>query len=209
MATLLDLQNRIASDLTRPDLTSQIEGVVNDAIKLYERSRFWFNITRTKTFQTVAGQAAYTAADMAEIPRIIRIDDLFLSQPGSIYPLDREEPGDFECISGGMAGGGRPTTFTYVDEQILLWPVPTAVYTLRLHMHYKLAPLVEPADSNAWCNDAEELIRTHAKLLLYTDVLEDPDGMQRMQVKIQPLKDRLDYETSARTATGRIQGTNF
>ena len=76
-------------------------------------------------------------------------------------------------------------------------------------MHYKFPMLTAPTDTNPWCTDAKELIRTHAKLLLYTDVLEDPDSMQRMQAKIQPLKDELDYETSARTATGQIRGTDF
>jgi hypothetical protein len=40
-------------------------------------------------------------------------------------------------------------------------------------------------------------------------VIEDPDGIARMQSKIQAIKDGLDYETSARTATGRIRGTDF
>lgn len=209
MTTLLDLQNRIAADLTRPDLTSQIANAVSDAIKLYERSRFWFNVTRLKTFSTVINQPIYTAADMAEIPLIVRVDHLFLYMPGTIYELDRYEPASFEYLTGGNTGPGKPSAFTYVDQTLQLWPTPAAVYTLRPHMHYKLAPLVSPTDTNSWCTDAEELIRTHAKLILYTDVLEDPEGMQRMQAKIQTLKDRLDYETSARTATGQIQGTDF
>lgn len=209
MTTLLDLQNRIAADLTRPDLTSQIANAVSDAIKLYERSRFWFNVTRLKTFSTVINQPIYTAADMAEIPLIVRVDHLFLYMPGTIYELDRYEPASFEYLTGGNTGPGKPSAFTYVDQTLQLWPTPAAVYTLRPHMHYKLAPLVNPTDTNSWCTDAEEMIRTHAKLILYTDVLEDPEGMQRMQAKIQTLKDRLDYETSARTATGRIQGTDF
>lgn len=211
MTTLADLQARIATDLTRPDLTSQIANAVSDAIKLYERSRFWFNVTRQFTFNTVINQAVYTASDMAQIPLIIRIENLFLYTvaPSTIYELDRYEPADFEYLTGSNTGPGKPTAFTYVDQTIQLWPTPSQVYSLRPHMHYKFAPLVNPTDTNSWCTDAEELIRTHAKLILYTDVLEDPDGMQRMQAKIQPLKDRLDYETSARTATGRIRGTDF
>ncbi|UZE51909.1 hypothetical protein ONR75_15875 [Rhodopseudomonas sp. P2A-2r] len=209
MTTLLDLQTAIATDLTRPDLTSQIASAVKDAIRFYERKRFWFNVTRSKTFVTVPGQSTYTAADMAEIPNIVRVEKLFLYQPGTIFALDREEPDDFEWLVGGSTGPGKPTVFTYVDQAIQLWPVPNAVFTMRPHMHYKFAPLALPTDTNAWCTDAEELIRTHAKLLLYTDLLEDPDGAGRMQSKIQALKDALDYETSARTATGQIRGTDF
>jgi hypothetical protein len=206
--TLLDLKNRIASDLTRDDLTSQIASVVSDSIKFYARERFWFNQTRTLTFNTVIGRQAYGAADLATIPNIIRIDALFLPQNQSIYPLDRYEPDDFEVISGGMLGGGKPTAYTFIDNTILLWPNPTAVYTMRLHAFYKL-PDAADGDTNAWTDDAEELVRSHAKMLLYMDVLEDDQNAQRMATKIPVLLDGLRSETSNRMATGRIKGTEF
>jgi hypothetical protein len=210
MATFKDLQNNIAEDLTRDDLTSQIKRAVGDAVKHYETSRFYFNTTRSKTFSTVAGQDTYGAADLAEIPNIIRIDKLFLRDSVSIYPLDRYEPDEFEFIAGNpLVSSGRPTIFTYVDSSVIVWPVPLSVYTLRPHMHFRLPALSQDTDSNAWCNDAEQLIRAHAKLLLYTNLIEDTEGMQRMQLQIPALKALLDYETSARSATGRICGTDF
>jgi hypothetical protein len=210
MTTLADIEARIASDLTRSDLTSQIANAVSDAIDFYQRSRFWFNVSRLQTFSTVPGQQAYTASDLAIIPAIIRVDALFILQSGTTttYPLDRFEPADFEVISITM-GGGKPTAFTCIDQQILLWPVPNDTYTMRPHCHYKLPVLVNPTDTNAWVTDAEELIRSHAKLLLYTDVLDDEEGMQRMQAKIPALVDALRYETSARCSNGQIQGTEF
>ncbi len=210
MTTLADIQARVASDLTRSDLTSQIANAVSDAINHYQRYRFWFNVTRLQTFTTNPGQQTYTAADLSVIPNIIRVDALFIFQGGSTttYPLDRYEPADFEVIAATL-GGGKPTAFTYVDQQILLWPTPGAAYTLRLHAHYKLAPLVNPTDTNSWVTDAEELIRSHAKLLLYTDVLDDEEGMQRMQAKIPALVDALKYETSARRSNGQIEGTEW
>lgn len=111
--------------------------------------------------------------------------------------------------AGQQHGPGKPNVFTYIDGQIMLWPIPIAVYTIRPHMHYSLATLSADTDSNAWTNDAEQLIRAHAKLLLYTNVIEDTDGMQRMQLQIPAYKGKLDYETSARTVTGKIQGTDF
>ncbi|MGJ4954624.1 hypothetical protein ACQR1H_03195 [Bradyrhizobium sp. HKCCYLRH2015] len=208
MGSYLDLQNSIASDLTRDDLGSQIRGAIQDAIKQYERQRFWFNTTRSMTFQTVAGQTAYTGADLAQIPYAIRIDDLFLRWSTSTFPLDREEPDKFEFLTG-LPNRGKPTTWTYVDNQIMLWPIPLMAYTVRPHMHYRLTPLSADTDSNAWTNEAENLIRAHAKLILYTNVVEDPEGMQRIQAEIPGLKAGLDYETSARSATGRIRATDF
>ena len=205
--TFLDLQNQIAEDLTRSDLTSDIKSKIGDAIDNYETSRFYFNVTRSKTFATVAGQSAYGAAALAEIPDIIGLDTLFLFDDIRPLELDKYEADEFEWLQGSMTGAGRPCAYSYIDSQIMLWPVPVTVYTVRPHMHFKLATLVEDTDANAWCNDAEQLIRCHAKLLLYANVIEDTEGMQRMQVQIQPLLDRLAYKTSARQSTGRIRGT--
>lgn len=208
MGTLLDLKNRIASDLTRDDLTSQIDGAVRDAIKFYERERFWFNQTRSLTFNTVPGQVAYGSAANTAIPTIIQIDHLFLPQGNSIYPLDRYEAADFEILENGSTGGGRPIGFTYIDKEIRLWPVPNSILTLRLHAHYRL-PYPDDGDTNAWTDDCEELIRSHAKMLLYLDLLEDNDGVSRMQNKIPVLLDFIRSETTGRMATGRIRGTDF
>jgi hypothetical protein len=207
MSTYLDLINRIASDLTRTDLTSQSKNAVQDAIKHYETSRFWFNVTRSLTFSTVIGQQAYGSAALSQIPNVIRFDHLFITVGTAIYELDFCEADQFEWLSSNSVINGQPTDYTFIDGQVLLWPVPAAVYTLRPHMHYRLSTLSADTDTNAWCNEAEMLIRTHAKLLLYMDVLEDNDGAGRMQAKIQALKDKLDYETSARFATGRIRST--
>jgi hypothetical protein len=208
--TYLDLQNRIASDLTRSDLTSQIKSAIGDAVKHYETSRFWWNVTRSLTFQTVANQQGYGTAALPQIPNIIKLDHLFLSSnPGSIYDLDFYEMDEFEWLAAANTSPGKPTIYTRADGQILLWPIPITAYTMRPHMHYRLDALVNDTDTNAWCNEAEQLIRCHAKLLLYTNVLEDSDGAQRMQSEIDAFKSRLDYENSARTATGRIKGTDF
>jgi hypothetical protein len=207
MTTLLDLKSRIAADLSRDDLTSQIANAVSDAIKFYARQRFWFNQSRSLTFNTATGQSDYGAANNPVIPNIVRIDALFLPQNQSVFALDRFEPVDFEVVSASF-GGGRPTAFTVIDNTIRLWPTPDAIYTLRLHAHYKL-PYPADAETNPWTDDAEELIRSHAKMLLYIDLLEDPDGAGRMQAKLPFLLEALNVETSARITTGVIQGTEF
>ncbi|MGJ4997306.1 hypothetical protein ACQR0Z_22980 [Bradyrhizobium sp. HKCCYLS3077] len=209
MANYLDLQNAIASDLTRSDLGSQIQGAIQDAVKQYERQRFWFNTTRSLTFRTVPGQGTYTGADLAQIPDIIRIDRLFLRWGTSVYPLDWYEPDEFEFLTALNVSNGRPTIYTYADRQIIMYPEPVQAWVIRPHMHYRLPPLVNSTDANAWTNEAENLIRAQAKLILYMNVLEDADGAARMQAQIPGLKAGLDYETSARSATGRIRGTEF
>jgi hypothetical protein len=209
MGTYLDLQTAIATDLTRTDLTSQIKSAIVDAVRHYETSRFYFNVTRSLTFSTVIGQTAYGSAALAQIPDLIGLDTLFLFDASRPLELEKYEADEFEWLQSTSTGNGRPSAYTYIDSQILLWPTPAAVYTMRPHMHYKLTELSADTDTNAWTNDAEQLIRCHAKLLLYTNVIEDTDGMQRMSLQIQSYKDALDYKTSARRATGKIRATSF
>lgn len=209
MGTFLDLQNQIAQDLTRNDLSVQIKSAILDAIKQYERSRFWFNQTRSFVFNTVAGQATYAGADLIQIPHIIRIDKLFIKNGVSTYPLTWEEPAQFEWLTSLNTANGLPTIYTYVDESIILYPTPVTAYPIRPHMHYRLLPrpLTEDGAENAWTGDGENLIRAQAKLILYSSVLEDDEGAQRMANQIPGIKAMLDYETSARSATGRIRTT--
>jgi hypothetical protein len=209
MTTLLDLQTRIAADLTRSDLTSQIANAVSDAVNFYARERFWFNTSRLLTFNTVPSQIAYGVNDYSVIPLLVKIDAMFVPQAQSVLPLDRYEPADFEMLNNGATGGGIPKAFTYVDQTIRLWPTPNAAFTITIHAHYKLPALVNPTDTNSWTTDAEELIRSHAKLLLYTDVLSDGDGASAMAAKIPVLLSALRSESSARMSSGVIQGTEF
>jgi hypothetical protein len=209
MGTYLGLQTNIANDLTRSDLTSQIQSAIADAISFYEPDRFWFNQTRSLTFSTNAGQNTYTATDLAQIPNIIEFDHVFIRDSVSQWALTKQEYADFEWLLGLNTANGRPTDYCYVDGTIILWPQPNAVYTVRPHIHYRLAPLVNPTDSSAWCTEAERLIRAHAKLILYTNVLEDDTGSQRMQLQLPALRSKLDEETTSRLSTGRIHGTRF
>jgi hypothetical protein len=207
MGTLADLKNRIALELARSDLSAQTANAVSDAIKFYGRERFWFNQSRNITFSTVNGQQSYGAADQALIPNLIKIDDIFLTE-ATKYPLDRYSATDFEMLTGGSTANGKPTAYTYTDNQIFLYPTPNDAYAMRIYAHYRL-PVIADNETNAWTDDAEELIRTHAKQLLYLDPLEDDQGAARMGVKIPELLAALRAETSARMGTGRIRPTEF
>lgn len=209
--TLQTMLDQIASDLTRSDLASQAQSAILDAIDHYAHDRFWFNVTRSKTFPTVANRQAYDGTDLAQIPDVIQFDSLFLKDGPSGYFLTWNDAEEAEwLLSSATTGPGRPTDFTYIDGQILLWPTPITVYTLRPHMHYRLPAISEPSDSNAWLNEAEQLIRAHAKMLLYANVLEDDTGATRMQAQIPAHKAKLDAETSRRLSPkARTQGHPF
>ena len=209
MATFLDLRTNIANDLTRSDLDSQSKSAVADAIKFYEADRFWFNQTRSLTFNTVANQQTYTLSDFSQLPNVIEFDAIFFRDAVTQWELDWQEPADFEWLLAANTTAGRPTDYTYVDGNLMFWPTPVQAFTVRPHMHYRLPMLSADTDSTAWCNQAENLIRAHAKMILYANVIEDDQGAARMQQQLPALKSKLDEETTSRLATGRIRATKF
>lgn len=198
------MQTRIAGDLTRTDLGAQIKDAIQDAVKLHEVNRYWFNITRAKTFVTVANQANYGSAALADIPFIYELFGLFLLDGASRFALDFIQWDDFEVIAASPSKG-RPTCYTRIDAEILLWPTPNAVWTLRPHMHTRFGTLFNDVDTNAWMVEGERLIRAQAKWYLYTNVIEDDEGAARMLPQIVDAKARLDIETSKRMADGIIR----
>ena len=68
------MKTRIADEIARDDLTTQIGYAINDAISAYNNERFYFNETRDLTFYTVASQELYTSSDLADMPNILKID---------------------------------------------------------------------------------------------------------------------------------------
>jgi hypothetical protein len=209
MGTLGELKTRIADDLTRTDLTSQIANAISDAIAEHERERFWFNQTRTLTFPTVASQAAYGSSDQARIPYFICIDALFLISGTSIYPLRKRDAPQLEVMWGATSETGRPVDYAYIDDTIRLGPTPDAVYTIRPHAFYKLAALSADNQSNAWTTEAVDLTRESAKYRIYKNILRDAEGAALAADGVRSALETLRAETSARMGTGLIQGTDF
>lgn len=72
MSTYAQMQAKIADDLNRSDLTTQIQREINRAIRKYASFPFWFSST-SANFQTANGQWTYDTAD--GIPSNIRIVD--------------------------------------------------------------------------------------------------------------------------------------
>src|SRR5262252_6598248 len=97
------MQDRIADELMRGDLYSQIATAINDAIIIYQHERFRFNETFTCTFQTVVGQQNYNASNTTFTdpafpgatfsPRtFFAIDNLMITIPPAVHTMERIQP---------------------------------------------------------------------------------------------------------------------
>lgn len=198
MTTYAVMRARILDEISDSNLTSQVNAAIQSAIKFYERKRFYFNTRVTDTFTLVASQEYYGSSDLAAIPNLIEIDDLYVTIDGLRYHLT---PIPFEDIAIAQTGSltrDPPTNYAYHAQQIRLYPMPSTTRTATMADHYRLTALSADIDSNAWTTDAEELIRCHAKHDLATNVINDDGMAARMEKRIPILLAALQRETRLR-----------
>lgn len=171
------LQSRIADEMARTDLTSQIALEILTAIKHYEQQRFWFDEARA-TASTVAG-----TANLAVPTDLVDIDTLTITYNGHPYELTRRSWDWYRGIGGGDSSvtTAVPTAYAYYANELWFYPVPDDAYTLTIAYLKQLTALSTGADSNAWTTSGEELIRARAKAAVRINYLMDAGAMQEMQ----------------------------
>lgn len=197
------LQNRIADEIARDDLTAQIRDAIQSAIRLHEFERFWFNEAEA-TAPTVASQAAYAVPS-----DFLEADALTLSVSGNRYPLCARTYDWIRSVAVAAAGRGRPSCWAYYADQLWLYPVPDGAYTLTLSYLKRLPPLALSGDSNAWMTHGEELIRARAKAALYANVIRDFDEAIAMKAVETEALANLRIKSAKKISTGRLAATAF
>lgn len=211
MSTYGTMQDRIANELSRTDLTTRIQEAIQSAVAHYQKEPWYFCEDRSKTFSTVAGQEFYTSSDLADIPNYQSIE--YLEVTVNSTNRFRVEKRDGELIAGWSTNTGfrsRPTDFAYFAKQIRLYPIPDAVYTIRIVGQLRQATLSSTADSNAWMTDAERLVRSRAKADIYENVIRtQPDMTMRMKTQEADAYSQLRSENAARVASSRVTPTRF
>lgn len=212
MSTLAIIKARIADELARDDLTSQIAYAITDAIGAYDDERFHFNETRATTFSTVAGQEFYSSDDAAAIGNIQKIDYVKVYVGNQPYDLGYEEPSELESMSVSGTQTGTPWAYTWYGNQIRLYPVPDQAYTVRIGASVKVAaPASDVETGNPWMTHAERLIRSRAKLELALHVLKDADLASTMAEGVKEAFDQLKSRTNQLTGApkGRVRAMEF
>lgn len=208
---------RIQDETRRSDVgfTAIIVEHINDAIAHYQKQRFYFNETRSVTFSTVADQSIYTFSGASPDigTEFYRIDMAVLEESTNDYILTRRDYTELEWLIDGSTTSNRPYNYGYVNQSLVLYPIPDAVYTVRLTGHAKLAaPAAGDTANNDWMTEAFDLIRGRALWSLHKRVLDDGS----MGMKIAGLKsDEMDARsalmgaTADKVALGCIEPTTF
>lgn len=212
MTTLAVLKARITTELRRSDLASQIADAIATAISAYQGNNFWFNKKRSSTFVTVAAQEFYTSSDDADIGNIEKIDYLTLVNGGTVYTLTEMTGHEGEMLAQVTATSGQPLWFSFYDGSIRLYPVPDAVYTVRVGGTIKVAaPASDAEASNPWMIEGEALIRHRAKFEIGTHVLFDDKLSAAAATGVEDALTVLRIRTAQKQQTGgwRVTPTDF
>lgn len=179
MTTLGIMKARIASEVRRSNISSQIASAISDAIAAYQGEPFAFNETRAFTISLVAGQEFYTSSDDADVGNITSIDYVKIYLDNDPYELTVETPRYMEALSQNGTQTGQPHSYCYYGEALRFYPAPDHVYTCRIGCTKKVAaPASDEEASNPWMIAGERLIRCRAKYELAAHVLNNVSLMQ-------------------------------
>lgn len=202
------MQARIADELARTDLTTQIQRAIQSAIKIYERERFYFN-EATATFSTVANQEYYGTSDLADIATLVEIDAVKLTVNGRSYPLVERDFAYLDAVSTTASYTGDPSDYAYFKLQIRLYPIPNAARTITLAYIKRFTTLSASGDTNAWMTDGEEMVRMRAKADLFVNVIRSPEEAALCHEGELIAYTALTNETTRRITSGSLRPTAF
>lgn len=205
------MKARIASELRRSNITTQIASAIETAIEAYRHERFWFNETREISFNTVDQQWQYDSSDSADLGNVLRWDYVLAQIGDNYYTLMPMSPGEIELLNGDGDFEGQPLNWAFYGGQLLFYPIPNDAFPIRIGgLIAKASPATDDEANNVWMTYAEKLIRCRAKYELYQHVLMD----QVMAAQFSPDNDmgptaKALSELRSRTAWLTNEGGDF
>lgn len=173
MATYREMQDRINLDyLNRTDLSNETKRAIIRAIKHYEKTKFWFNVTATAlavgtASVTVAIPADFLALDFATVRDTSR-DSIV-----TIRSYDRIAYRNIDVALSGV-----PIEIAYWRDALFFTPKPSSSTSITIHYTHSLAALSADSDTNAWTSAGEDLIVHHACADMLANVLRVTDVSQ-------------------------------
>lgn len=224
MTTLAIMKARIADDLARFDLVTQIADAITTAISAYQKERFRFSDSTplaVPTFNTVVGRWIYTSADNANISSLMKIDYVAVMIGGMLQRLTWQSPENIRVYNQQGTMSGQPMWWGYEGNSLLIAPVPSAVYSITLDVFRSVpAPASDAETGNPWMTDGELMIRSRAKYEIAMHVTRNKDMQQAMSPLPPPpgvttghaawfAWKALKGEANRVTGRGRIRGMAF
>ncbi|WP_345820111.1 hypothetical protein ABC766_29375 [Methylobacterium fujisawaense] len=194
----------MSTTLDRPDLIGHVRAAIRAAIGFWQRERFAFN-DGVLSFATVAGRAGYGGVALAGQNVMLAIDSaIAVDGSGTTWVLKSVPLASLEAL-GAQDQAGQPAYFAKFSEGYRLYPIPDAVYTIRFTGHVRLGAPATDADTNAWVDEAYDLILSYAKRHLALHVLKDPALRSAMDIAVGEASVSLKGLATTMAGTGVVQ----
>lgn len=184
MATYDDIVSRIADDMVRGDINSQIGVGLNRAIQHYQSQRTWFN-EASATFQTITAQQSYSTAD--GIPTdILKIDVIkIVFATNDEFPLRQQSFQYVQDVNRSPTTfTGQPTNYARYSGKIWFDVTPDDAYEVKLH-YIKEYSDIASTQSNDWTTEsgALELVEARTGWWVASRILRDDTMAARYKVE--------------------------
>lgn len=207
MSTLGQVKARVARELDRTDLATEISDAIQSALIFYRAEHLYFNESRA-TMDTSAGQSEYPLPD-----DYVGMQYIMCTANSRNYKLNEYSYQQLDELTE-TSSTAEPVNFAIWDTQIHLDPIPDDVYPLRIVYVREITLSASDSAVNAWLTEAEELIRLHTKVDLLInrirgpEALEEAKGLRALEVD---MLGKLKMESTQRkhAASGRIVPTKF
>lgn len=220
--TLSDMKSRIAAEILRSDLTTQIANAINDAIVIYQKERFRFSDSdpaNPATFNTVVDREVYDSTDNPYIGSLYKIDRLYILIGNTQQAILPEQPRVVRLYNQNTMKG-QVSWYAYEGDKLILSPIPSDVWTITIEAFRNVAaPADDTEANNPWMVQAEQLIRARAKYEIALHVTRnpmmaaamspDPPGPGQPMGAAYRAWRMLKAETARVTSVGRIRPMAF
>lgn len=189
---------RINDECAWPEVSARIPNAIQAALRYYEGQRFWFN-EGSATASTVADQQAYA------VPTdLIEVESLTVTNSGIEYPMKRR-PWSWMRERDISSSTGLPRNWSYFADQLYLWVVPDAVYTLTMSFAKRLTAPSALTDTSAWFTHGEELIRRRAEADLASHPsIKEYDAAAFFRIEEERALMNLRAKSEQKISTGRL-----
>lgn len=212
MATYGGAVDLVLTELARSDtsITAVVEREILKAIEHYAPERFWFNEARASftasstiyyPFSTIFPATATYGAGFVEI------DQLSITVNSDVYELDLETHQELVRLDSNTNHTGDPVSWAIFGEKIRLYPMLASGTTRQIDVDgtRRLATLSASTDTNAWTNEALNLITARVEKSICARRFKDFDAAQVYQIAEEEEYRKLRDRTERLLATGRVR----
>ena len=207
MTTLGIMIDRIADELSRTDLNTQIGAAVRSAVNHYAGEPWWFAEYMDLTATTS------TSLEFYPLPADFEHLETFQVVIGAQrIPCD---PQAYDTIRRWQTNlvFGQPTDYAIYNQQLILYPIPNAAYVTIMSYLQTVSTLTTTTCTNAMMTYGEELIRNRARADIQVNFLRDEAAsaeLAQLGGGFTSQRERMAYESLRarhvrRTATGHAR----